>query len=38
MDTGGQVSRTLVAQVGTGVVEVIRRPMLIPHGVAPQNA
>ena len=30
MDTGGQVSRTLVAQVKSGVVEVIRRPMIIP--------
>jgi len=34
MDTGGQVSRTLVAHVGTGVVEVIKRPMVMPPGVA----
>ena len=33
MDTGGQVSRTLVAHVETGVVEVIKRPMVMP-GVA----
>ena len=34
MDTGGQVSRTLVANVGNGLVEVIRRPMAMPRGVS----
>ncbi|MDR3207263.1 MAG: chemotaxis protein CheD [Oscillospiraceae bacterium] len=29
VDTGGQVSRTLIASVANGVVEVIRRPMQI---------
>ena len=36
MDTGGQVSRTLVAHVESGVVEVIRRPMVMP-GVVVQR-
>ncbi|MCL2747624.1 MAG: chemotaxis protein CheD [Oscillospiraceae bacterium] len=30
MDTGGQVSRTLVAHVETGVVKVIQRLMAVP--------
>ena len=33
MDTGGSVSRTLVAHVQSGIVEVIRRPMIMPAGV-----
>jgi len=35
MDTGGQVSRTLVAHVDSGIVEVIKRPMVVSPGVAP---
>ncbi len=29
VDTGGQESRTLIASVGTGVIDVIKRPMII---------
>ena len=43
VDTGGNDSRTLVAYVSSGVVEVIKRPMLMrgappPRGAAPPTA
>ncbi len=33
VDTGGLESRTLIAHVDTGVVEVVRRPMQLPNNL-----
>ncbi|MDR0381177.1 MAG: chemotaxis protein CheD [Oscillospiraceae bacterium] len=38
VDTGGQVSRTLFAYVGSGVVEVIKRPMLMSNNYFPNRS
>ncbi|MDR0671994.1 MAG: chemotaxis protein CheD [Oscillospiraceae bacterium] len=38
VDTGGQVSRTLFACVGSGVVEVIKRPMLVGNNYFPNKS